>query len=48
MKKNLGLHQATSFEKLIMKNVQTTDPFKITEILLQEVSRINTQIISAK
>lgn len=46
MKKNIP--QISKFDMLIMKNVKTSDPFRVTEILLNEVSRINSQIISAK
>lgn len=38
----------SEFDKLIMQHVKTSDPYKVTEALLKEISRINTQIIEAK
>jgi hypothetical protein len=48
MKKNIMNCHLSHFDRLVMKNVKTSDPYNVTEVLLKEVARINTQIISAK
>lgn len=48
MKKHTSPKESTHFERLVMKFVKTSDPYKVTEILLNEVGRVNTQIINAK
>lgn len=40
--------ELTEFDKLVMQHVKTSDPFKVTEALLKEISRINAQIVEAK
>lgn len=48
MKRNIMNCHLSHFDRLVMKNVKTSDPYNVTEVLLKEVARINTQIISAK
>lgn len=40
--------ELSEFDKLVMQHVKTSDPFKVTEALLKEISRINAQIVEAK
>jgi hypothetical protein len=48
MKKNIMNYHLSHFDRLVMKNVKSSDPYNWTEELLKEVARINTQIIAAK
>lgn len=48
MKKHKRLNNQADFDKIIMNYVKTLEPNKVPDVLLKEVSRINTQIIAAK
>lgn len=48
MKKNLCAPESSNFDRLIIKQVKTSDPFNVSESLVKEISRINNQIIEGK
>jgi len=48
MKKNMTLHQTSDFDRWVIQHVKTSDPFQASEMLLKEISKINTHIITAK